>query len=132
MKLSSECITDGIKVQVYPAYSHENSEPENNKYLFSYTITIENLSNKPVRLISRHWHIIDSEGETEQVKGTGVVGYQPKLFPGESFTYTSYCPLRTPWGTMEGNYTMIDEDGNKFKVNINRFYLISPYTTETA
>lgn len=130
MKLSSETITNGIRVLVHPVYSQENSEPENNKYLFSYTITIENQSDKPARLINRFWKIIDSEGESEQVRGTGVVGYQPKLHPGESFTYTSFCPLKTSWGTMEGNYTMIDDDGNKFIVNIDRFYLISPFASE--
>ncbi len=132
MKLSSEAITDGIKIQVHPGYMSESSVPEENKYLFSYTITIINNSDKPARLVSRNWYIINSDGDTEEVKGKGVVGYQPRLNPGESFTYSSYCPLNTPWGTMEGTYTMADDSGNKFKVKIARFYLISPYATETA
>lgn len=129
MKLSSEIITEGIKVNVQPAYVAEASEPEKNKFVFSYTITITNNSDKWTKLLSRHWHIINSEGDLQEVKGKGVVGYQPHFNPGESFTYSSYCPLDTPWGTMEGTYTMVRNDGVKFKVNIDRFYLISPYAT---
>lgn len=129
MKLSSEAITDGIKVQVHPTFMEDASEHENKKFLFSYTITIVNNSESWIKLISRYWKIINSEGDIDVVKGKGVVGYQPQLKPGESFTYSSYCPLDTSWGTMEGYFNMVKVDGIKFKVNIKRFYLISPYAT---
>jgi len=121
----SETVTEGIKVQVFPDYLPEQSNPEINRFSFSYRILITNEGDSWAKLISRHWTIIDSDGGTEEVEGPGVVGYTPELSPGESFEYTSVCPLATSWGTMEGIFHMIREDGTMFEVNINRFYLVS-------
>ena len=126
---SSVTITDDIKVEVFPEYLPEQSEPEKNRYFFSYRVLITNLSNKSVRLISRHWIIINAEGDREDVEGPGVVGYLPELNPGESFEYSSSCPMDTEWGTMEGTYTFMREDGEKFKAKIGRFYLVSSKVT---
>jgi len=126
---ASVTITDDIKVEVFPEYLPEQSEPEKNRYFFSYRVLITNLSNKPVRLISRHWIIINAEGDREDVEGPGVVGYLPELNPGESFEYSSSCPMDTEWGTMEGTYTFMREDGEKFKAKIGRFYLVSSKVT---
>lgn len=126
MKMSSEAITEGIRVQVSPQYIAEESIPDENEYFFAYTITIENKGNRWAKLLNRHWKIIDSEGYAEDVKGVGVVGYQPQLKPGDAFTYTSYCPLNTAWGTMEGKFEMVRTDGERFFADISRFYLVSP------
>ncbi|HJY63509.1 MAG TPA: Co2+/Mg2+ efflux protein ApaG [Ignavibacteria bacterium] len=126
---ASVTITDDIKVEVFPEYLPEQSEPEKNRYFFSYRVLITNLSNKSVRLISRHWIIINAEGDREDVEGPGVVGYLPELNPGESFEYSSSCPMDTEWGTMEGTYTFMREDGEKFKAKIGRFYLVSSKVT---
>ena len=121
----SETITDGIKVQVFPDYLPEQSTPELNRFSFSYKVLITNEGDKWAKLISRRWTIIDSDGDTEEVEGPGVVGYTPEFSPGESFEYTSVCPLDTSWGTMEGIYHMIREDGTMFEVKVGRFYLVS-------
>jgi len=126
---ASVTITDDIKVEVFPEYLPEQSEPEKNRYFFSYRVLITNLSNKSVRLISRHWIIINADGDREDVEGPGVVGYLPELNPGESFEYSSSCPMDTEWGTMEGTYTFMREDGEKFKAKIGRFYLVSSKVT---
>ena len=90
-------------------------------------ITIKNEGSEWAKLISRHWIIINSAGDKEEVVGPGVVGYTPELKPGDTFTYTSYCPLSTAWGTMEGSYSFIRRDGSEFKAEIDRFYLVSPF-----
>jgi len=118
-------ITDGIKVEVLPEYMPDHSEPEKNQYFFSYRVLITNQGDKSVRLLSRHWIIINSDGDREDIEGPGVVGYLPELNTGESFEYSSSCPMDTEWGTMEGTYTFMREDGEKFKAKIGRFYLIS-------
>ena len=121
----SETITEGIKIQVFPEYLPEQSNPELDRFSFSYKVLITNEGDKWAKLISRRWIIINSDGDTENVEGPGVVGYTPELSPGESFEYTSVCPLNTSWGTMEGAYNMIREDGTMFDAAINRFYLVS-------
>lgn len=126
MNKKSDCITDGIRITVDPEYIPGELVSTNGKYLFSYRVRVVNEGELPAQLISRHWIIINSEGKTENVQGEGVVGRQPKLNPGEEFKYTSYCPLDTPWGTMEGTFQMLRNDGTEFNAIIERFYLVSP------
>jgi ApaG protein len=122
-------VTEGIKVEVFPEYMPDHSEPEKKQYFFTYRVVITNLGEKPVRLLSRHWIIINAEGDREDVEGPGVVGHLPEFKPGESFEYSSSCPMDTEWGTMEGTYTFMREDGEKFKAKIGRFYLVSSTVT---
>lgn len=112
-----------IRIQAYPVYLPTQSMPEENRYFFSYTIEITNEGLQPVQLNSRYWLIINADGEAQEVSGPGVVGKTPLIQPNESFVYTSFCPLNTSWGTMEGKYTMSDSDGNLFEVVIPRFVL---------
>lgn len=112
-----------IDVRVRPQYLPEASSPLDEVYGFAYTITIANAGDRPAQLISRHWLIIDSDGQHEEVRGLGVVGHQPLLKPGEAFEYTSGCRLHTPTGTMEGTYHFVDEAGAPFNVPVPRFVL---------
>ncbi|RPI18107.1 MAG: Co2+/Mg2+ efflux protein ApaG [Ignavibacteriae bacterium] len=124
---SSETVTQGIRVKVEPEYVPEQSTPEQEKYLFAYKVTITNEGKRWAKLLSRHWEIINADGDEEIVDGPGVVGYTPDLDPGESFEYTSFCTLDTCWGTMQGYYRMSrDNDEEIFLVNIARFYLFNP------
>jgi len=123
---TSEARTEGVYVQVSARYSPEHSNPLANHWFFLYTIRITNESDLPVQLISRHWIIADATGEVREVQGEGVVGKQPVLDAGESFEYTSGCPLETPFGKMEGTYQMIREDGTEFEARIARFELSQP------
>lgn len=125
---TSEAVTRKIRVSVAAEYSSERSRPQDRQWFFLYTITITNEGPETVQLISRHWIITNAEGVVEQVRGPGVVGEQPVLQPGESFTYTSGCPLRTPFGTMEGTYQMVNAAGTSFDVTIAAFTLSEPYT----
>ena len=125
---TSEAITDGVRVQVTARYSPTRSQPLRNLWLFLYTIEISNESADAVQLISRHWIITDAENRVEEVRGLGVVGQQPTLAPGESFEYTSSCPLQTPFGTMGGTYQMVTAGGKRFDVEIATFTLSEPYT----
>jgi ApaG protein len=129
---NSEATTQGIKIQVEPEYVPEQSSPELGKFLFAYRVTITNEGEKWAKLISRHWIIINADGDREDVEGPGVVGYTPELSPGESFEYTSFCTLNTNWGTMEGSYQMIRENGATFDVDIARFYLYDPAMVSSA
>lgn len=122
---SSNTVTEGVRIQVFPEYVPEQSNPELYRFSFSYRVIITNEGTGRVKLLSRRWLIINSDGDQENVEGPGVVGYTPELEPGESFEYTSHCPINTPWGTMEGAYTMIKDDGNTFDAVIGRFYLVS-------
>lgn len=121
-----EAITYGIKVAVLPEYDARQSAPEEGYYFWAYTVTITNRSERAVQLKSREWRITDASGHTQQVNGAGVVGKTPKLAIGESFTYTSGCPLRTPQGLMAGSYQMQAEDGEMFNVEIPAFSLDCP------
>jgi ApaG protein len=112
-----------FSVEVEPQFLPEQSAPAQDLYSFAYTITITNTGEVPAQLISRHWIIANAAGETEEVKGLGVVGHQPLLKPGESFQYTSGCRLRTPSGTMQGSYFCVAEDGERFDVEIAPFVL---------
>ena len=116
-----------IRVTVEPQFMGDRSLPEQSRYFWSYTIEIANLGTAQVQLRSRHWRITDARGQTEEVRGPGVVGEQPVLMPGESFTYTSGCPLTTPSGIMAGSYQMQRPDGAQFDVAVPAFSLDSPY-----
>jgi len=122
----SEAVTRGIRVKVISQYVPERSDPEQSQYFFVYRILIANEGDQPAQLISRHWIITDAEGRVEEVKGPGVVGEQPLLAPGQSFEYTSGCPLPTAFGTMEGTYQMVRRDGERFDANIAPFTLAEP------
>ncbi len=130
MNISSDITTEGVRIRVYPQFIPEKQSPKDGKNYFAYTVIISNNGNEWVKLLSRHWIIINSEGDTEEISGEGVVGYFPELNPGESFTYTSFCPIDTEWGTMEGEYLFIREDGTMLAAIIGRFYLIAPARKE--
>lgn len=123
----SEAVTQGIRVKVRTRYIPEQSLPAQNRYVFAYTIRIENDGDDPAQLIDRHWQITHGDGHEEEVRGPGVVGAQPKLEPGEHFEYTSGSVLRTPHGTMQGSYTMEREDGSRFKAKVAPFSLSMPF-----
>src|ERR1041385_8547500 len=97
----SVSLTRGVRIAVAPSYDPEQSEPALSRFIFAYRIRITNESPLRVKLLSRHWIIVDAHGQRHEVRGEGVVGQQPDLGPGESFTYSSFCPLQTQWGTME-------------------------------
>jgi ApaG protein len=120
-------VTEDIKVSVRSEFSPEQSEPSENRYFWTYTIEIANLGARSVQLTHRHWKITNGQGQTEEVRGAGVVGEQPKLKPGQSFTYSSGCPLSTPSGIMVGSYRMVDDEGRAFEVAIPPFSLDCPY-----
>lgn len=117
-----------IAVDVATQYLPEQSDPAEERYFFAYTITVTNTGSVAAQLISRYWLITDAEGKREEVRGLGVVGHQPLLKPGESFEYTSGCPLATPVGTMQGSYQMVAEDGTRFDAPIAEFVLAMPRT----
>ena len=117
-----------IEVEVETAYIEEQSSPEDNRYVFAYTITIRNAGSMAARLLTRHWVITDSNGKTQEVRGEGVVGEQPHLEPGESFQYTSGTMIETSVGSMRGSYQMIADDGVEFDAEIAPFTLSIPRT----
>ena len=117
-----------IDVQVETAYVSEHSEPDEDRFVFAYTITLVNRGSVSAQLISRHWFITDADNRTEEVEGEGVVGEQPVLKPGEGFRYTSGAVIETPVGTMHGTYQMVAEDGRAFDATIPRFILSAPRT----
>jgi ApaG protein len=125
--LRYESETRSIKVAVKPAYLDDQSDPEGDRYVWSYTVTIENKGAEPVQLMSRVWNITDGAGRTHQVRGPGVVGAQPVIGPGESFQYTSGCPLETASGYMVGCYQMMSASGEAFEAEIPAFLLESPH-----
>jgi ApaG protein len=125
--LHYERTTRGIRVAVHPAFLEDQSEPEENRYFWSYTVTIENRGAETVQLISRYWHISDSAGRIQEVRGPGVVGAQPVLEPGQAFEYTSGCPLPTASGAMVGRYQMRTASGEPFEIDIPTFLLESPH-----
>jgi len=124
----SEATTNGVRIEVRTRFLEERSNPQVNKFLFAYTVTITNLEAMSVQLMSRKWVITDADGDVETVEGQGVVGEQPVLQPGQSFEYTSFCPLETPFGKMEGHYNMVAADGSAFEATIAPFGLATPTT----
>ena len=125
---TSDTVTQSVRVQVMAQYSPEQSQPLQNQWFFLYTVQISNEGVETVQLISRHWIITDANHHVKEVRGPGVVGKQPVLDPGESFQYTSGCPLSTPFGSMRGTYQMLKPDGERFDVEIGPFALTEPYT----
>ena len=122
----SEATSRGIRVRVQSVYVPERSDPRQQQWFFAYHVEISNHGTETAQLISRHWIITDADGHVEEVKGPGVVGEQPTLRPGESFEYTSACPLGTPFGTMRGTYHMVTESGAHFDAEIAPFTLSDP------
>lgn len=120
--------TRKIHVRAVPRFMPQQSTPEDSYYFWTYTIDITNVGDDTVKLLGRHWRITDMIGRTEEVTGEGVVGEQPVLKPGATFSYTSGCPLRTPSGIMVGTYRMQSEAGDEFEVAIPAFSLDSPFT----
>lgn len=120
--------SNDILVSVTPQYLPDQSSPDDQRYVFAYTVRITNRSRQAVQVVSRHWVITDGRQNTQEVRGLGVVGQQPLLAPGESFEYTSGCPLPTPVGTMRGFYHCVGEDGIPFDAPIPEFMLAMPRT----
>ena len=117
---------NNIEIFTSPDYLPDRSDPIKSYYFFSYQIKIVNRSVETVQLLSRYWHIVDGQGRAEDIYGPGVVGKTPILKPNDLFEYTSFCPLPTPLGFMEGSYRMLDESGKEFDVPIERFQLVAP------
>ncbi len=117
---------NNIEILTRPDYLPDRSDPIKSYYFFSYQIKIVNRSVETVQLLSRYWHIVDGQGRAEDIYGPGVVGKTPILKPNDLFEYTSFCPLPTPLGFMEGSYRMLDESGKEFDVPIERFQLVAP------
>ncbi len=124
---TSVAVTRNIRVEVVARYSPENSKPFEDEWVFQYTVRITNEGKETVQLISRHWIITDALDHVEEVRGPGVVGQQPVLAPGESYKYSSWCPLRTPTGMMHGTYQMIRTNGEQFDIEIAPFGLKARY-----
>jgi ApaG protein len=122
----SDTTTRGVRIQVKSAYLPDRSAPEESRYLFAYRVRISNVGAETVQLISREWIITDQDGDVETVRGPGVVGEQPVLDPGQSFEYTSFCPLPTPIGSMHGAYQMVSANGDTFDAEIAPFSLAVP------
>ena len=116
-----------VKVDVKTTYISEQSDPDSDRYVFAYTITIQNKGNLAAKLLTRHWIINDANGNVQEVHGEGVVGEQPYLKPGESFQYTSGTVIETPVGSMEGSYQMLADDGTPFDATIPAFTLSLPH-----
>ena len=117
---------NNIEILTRPDYLPDRSDPIKSYYFFSYQIKIVNRSVETIQLLGRYWHIVDGQGRAEDIYGPGVVGKTPILKPNDLFEYTSFCPLPTPLGFMEGSYRMLDESGKEFDVPIERFQLVAP------
>jgi ApaG protein len=124
----SDVITRDVRVEVLSQYSPEHSRPLDGEWVFQYTVRITNQGSETVQLISRHWIITDAHEQQREVKGDGVVGQQPILAPGESFKYSSWCPLETSVGSMQGTYQMASAEGERFEIEIAPFGLNARHT----
>lgn len=127
MSTTSEAITHGIRVRVRSVYLAERSSPGDLHWFFAYQVDIRNEGTETVQLISRHWIITDGDGQEQEVRGSGVVGEQPVLAPGEHFEYTSACPLATPVGSMHGTYQLVTDSGMRVEAVIAPFGLGEPH-----
>ena len=116
----------GIRVRVRPSYLAGQSDPDEGRWVWAYQVEIENLTGAPVQLVARRWTITDAYGHVEDVRGQGVVGEQPVIAPGDSYSYASGCPLPTDSGSMVGAYFMTDADGRSFEADIPAFSLDTP------
>jgi ApaG protein len=130
--ISYEAETDGIVVRVKPSFLEEESSPEQHRFIWAYHVEIENKGSRTFQLMTRHWRITDREGRVQEVNGSGVVGQNPVLAPGETFEYTSGCPLTEPSGMMQGTYRLEDEEGGMLEARIPLFALDSPYDNRAA
>ena len=128
----SDTITEGIRISASAFFLPDESDADARRYVFGYQIVIVNEGEEAAQLLSRHWTIIDSIGRQHEVEGPGVVGQTPRIEPGQSFDYQSFCPLKTPWGTMEGSFAMRRNNGQTFEARIHRFYLTIPVKEEAA
>lgn len=128
---SYRAVTRDIEVSVSPRYMSDRSTPEKGQYFWAYTIEISNNGSETVQLKTRYWHITDSMGRVQEVRGAGVVGEEPIIPPGESFEYTSGVPLQTPSGFMVGSYGMVSDSGDHFDIEIPAFSLDSSYASRT-
>jgi ApaG protein len=124
----SEVVTRGIQVEIEARFDPGRSAPEKDHWFFLYTVTITNTGEEIVQLLSRHWVITDGKGHVEEVRGPGVVGEQPVLEPGQTFQYTSGCPLPTSFGFMRGTFQMVTRKGDEFDAAVGDFELSEPYT----
>ncbi|MBV9994073.1 MAG: Co2+/Mg2+ efflux protein ApaG [Caulobacteraceae bacterium] len=124
-----EATTRGFTVRVRPQYLPDQSDPERSRYVWAYTVEIENRGEASAQIVSRHWIITDARNRVGEVNGEGVVGEQPTLKAGEAFRYTSSCPLTTPSGAMRGSYQMLGESGETFDIEIPEFSLHLPDAT---
>lgn len=120
--------TDGVTISAQPIFMDDESEPDEHRYMWAYTIRIDNDRAEEIELLTRHWRIIDGAGRAEDVAGEGVVGEKPVIQPGESFEYTSCCPLKTASGLMDGSYEFSTRAGRE-RIHVPRFSLDSPYVT---
>jgi ApaG protein len=126
-----EAVTRGVRVSVKPKFMESESSPAEGRFFWAYSVEIVNEADETVQLMARHWRITDATGSLQEVKGPGVVGEQPILQAGESFSYTSGCPLTTAHGSMAGSYRMVTEAGESFEAVIPAFPLQSPYAKVT-
>ena len=124
----SDAVTHNVKVEVLSQYSKENSKPTQGEWVFEYTVRITNMGTETIQLVSRHWIITDATDQVREVQGPGVVGEQPVLAPEQAFQYSSWCPLSTPIGMMQGTYQMVRTNGETFDVVIAPFGLKARYT----
>lgn len=124
----AEAITSGVKVQVVSKYIPEHSNPNIPRYFFAYWVTITNNSESNIKLLDRYWKIMDANGKSNAVEGEGVIGKQPIIKVGASFSYNSFSPLETEFGMMSGHYKVKCEDGHFMKIKIPEFQLISPFS----
>lgn len=125
--MSYEAKTQGIRVRVWPSFSLAQSDLAEGRFVFTYQVKVDNERDEEVQLLFRHWYIHDSGGEDSEVDGEGVVGEQPKLLPGGSHSYQSFCILRSPMGFMEGHFTFVGSDGTEFDVMVPKFDLEAPW-----
>ncbi len=123
----SDTTTRGIRIQVDSFYDEERSAPQESYYFFTYQVRVTNVGSATAQLVSREWFITDATGQVQRVQGAGVVGEQPVLGPGDTFEYTSFCPLSTPVGAMHGSYRMLLENGESFDAVIGPFSLAVPH-----
>ena len=125
----AEAVTRGIRVRVEAEFAPGRSNPQQNQWFFFYTVRLTNEGAETVKLLSRHWIITDAMGDVREVRGSGVVGKQPVLDPGDSFEYTSGCDMPTSFGSMRGTYRMVNSADEQFDIEIPMFTLTEPYTT---
>lgn len=124
-----EHVTEGVRIRVRPKFMYDESEPAIGRYMWAYTVDVENESERTWTILRRHWRIVDALGRMQAVDGDGVIGQTPTLGPGERFSYTSGAPLSAPSGLMSGSYDLVDEEGGELVARIPLFSLDSPYDT---